>query len=284
MKILLAEDNERLGNNIKEMLVQHGYMVDIANDGVIAKSRIRNGKYDLILLDIMLPRKDGITVCTEVREEGVMTPIIIITAKGTIDDKVLGLNAGANDYLTKPFAMKELIARVRAHTRMAKVPSLDMSTLIHEEIVLYTEKHQVYYRDVEVSLTTKEYLILEYLLANKGRVLSREQILNHCWDFAFDSFSNIVDVNIKQLRKKIAYHGELFVNPYGTQVLAKGGSGDVLSGLIASLLAQGYTPKESAINGSLALALASRKYSKANYYLLPTDIIELLGEENKYKV
>ncbi len=211
MKILLAEDNERLSANISKILISHTYVVDIVHDGVQAQSRILNGDYDVVLLDIMLPRKDGIEVCKEVRDKGNITPIIIITAKGSVDDKVLGLDSGANDYLVKPFAMEELLARVRAHTRITTVDNAATSTIKHKEIVLYTQKHQVFYDEHEVSLTVKEYLILEYLLRNKERVLSREQILNHCWDFAFDSFSNIVDVNIKQLRKKLSRYGEHYI-------------------------------------------------------------------------
>ena len=208
MKILLAEDNERLRENITEILTASGYIVDAVEDGVYALSRLQHGSYDAALLDIMMPRKDGLQVCKEARSQNILTPIIIITAQGTLANKIEGLDAGANDYLVKPFEMEELLARIRAHTRITPTKTTDIETLTCGDITLSPTAHIATYQENDLHLTAKEFLILEYLLQNKGRTLTREQILEHCWDFAFDSFSNIVDVNIKQLRKKIAHYGD----------------------------------------------------------------------------
>jgi len=208
MKILLAEDNARLRENITEILTASGYVVDAVIDGVYALSRLQNGSYDIALLDIMMPRKDGLHVCKEARDQGILTPIIIITAKGALENKIEGLDAGANDYLVKPFEMEELLARIRAHTRITPTKTTHTETLTCGDITLSPTAHTATYKDHDLRLTAKEFLILEYLLQNKGRTLTREQILEHCWDFAFDSFSNIVDVNIKQLRKKISHYGD----------------------------------------------------------------------------
>jgi len=208
MKILLAEDNKRLRNNITEILTASGYIVDAVEDGVFALSRLQHGSYDAALLDVMMPRKSGIEACQEARGQDILTPIIIITAKGTLENKIEGLDAGANDYLVKPFEMEELLARIRAHTRITPTKTTDTETLTCGDITLSSTASMATYKDHDLHLTAKEFLILEYLLQNKERTLTREQILEHCWDFAFDSFSNIVDVNIKQLRKKITYYGK----------------------------------------------------------------------------
>ena len=208
MKILLAEDNKRLRENITEILTASGYIVDAVEDGVYALSRLKNGSYDAALLDIMMPRKSGIEVCQEAREQDILTPIIMITAKGTLENKIEGLDAGANDYLVKPFEMEELLARIRAHTRIIPTQATNAEVLTCGDITLSPTASAATYKEHGLHLTAKEFLILEYLLQNKGRTLTREQILEHCWDFAFDSFSNIVDVNIKQLRKKISHYGE----------------------------------------------------------------------------
>ena len=208
MKILLAEDNERLRENITEILTESGYIVDVVEDGVYALSRLQNGSYDVALLDIMMPRKSGTEVCTEAREQNILTPIIIITAKGTLENKIEGLDSGANDYLVKPFEMEELLARIRAHTRIIPTRSTNAEILSCGDITISSSAHTAQYGKYDLKLTTKEFLILEYLLQSKGRTITREQILEHCWDFAFDSLSNIVDVNIKQLRKKISKYGK----------------------------------------------------------------------------
>lgn len=208
MKILIAEDNERLAENIRTILEAHAYVVDVVHDGIRAENRIKSNEYDIALVDIMMPRQDGIAVCQTIRTAENTTPIILITAKGALEDKITGLDAGANDYLIKPFEMEELLARIRAHTRVSPTNTTDTTKYTYKNITLYPIKHTVFYDEHEVSLTSKEFLILEYLIKKQNVTVTREQILNHCWDFAFETFSNIVDVNIKQLRKKLSHYGE----------------------------------------------------------------------------
>ena len=201
MRILIVEDNQKLAGYIKKALEQDGYAADCVYDGDIGERRAIWGKYDLVVLDIMLPIKDGITVCKNLRSQDVNIPIIILTAKGELDDKVEGLDSGADDYLVKPFELKELLARVRALLRRPKEKTSEI--LRAQDVSIDNAKHVAKQGNKTLSLTLKEYVVLEYLIRNKGQVVNREQILDHCWDFAFDSFSNIVDVYIKQLRKKL---------------------------------------------------------------------------------
>jgi DNA-binding response OmpR family regulator len=201
MRILIVEDNEKLAKYTKQMLSEEGYAVDTVFDGQIGEDRARLGTYDLMLLDVMLPTKDGIAVCKSLREDNVNLPIIMITAKDDVEDKILGLDSGADDYLVKPFDMNELFARVRALLRR---PTETMNILMQvQDIVLDNSKHIATRSGNVLSLTVKEYAILEYLMRNAGNVVTREQLLEHCWDFAYSAFSNITDVYIKQLRKKL---------------------------------------------------------------------------------
>ena len=157
----------------------------------------------------MLPKKDGISVCKSLRDDNVNLPIIMITAKGEIEDKIMGLDSGADDYLVKPYDMKELLARVRALLRRPQEKVL--SKLEVKDIILDNSKHTVTKKGVSISLTLKEYAILEYLMMNAGNVITREQLLEHCWDFAYSAFSNITDVYIKQLRKKLKDTNEKYI-------------------------------------------------------------------------
>jgi DNA-binding response OmpR family regulator len=200
MKIVLAEDNIKLSGYIKKALEASSYSVDAYADGEAAESAAERG-CDLIILDVMLPKKDGIAVARELRARGVMTPILMLTAKGELDDKVLGLDSGADDYMVKPFELAELLARLRALLRRPIEKFADV--LSFRDIVIDPTEYSVRKGDEALLLTVKEYAVLEYLVRNKNRTLTREQILEHCWDFAFDSYSNIVDVYIKQLRSKI---------------------------------------------------------------------------------
>lgn len=209
MKILLVEDSEKLAKYTKQMLEEEGYAVDSAYDGEAGERMARLGGRDLIILDVMLPKKDGVAVCKSLRDDDINLPIIMITARGEIDDKILGLDSGADDYLVKPFEMKELLARVRALLRRPQ-ERVHM-TLEVQDISLDYNTRQVTQKGKELSLTQKEYAVLEYLMRNAGLVVSREQLLEHCWDFAYSAFSNITDVYIKQLRKKLKDTDEKYI-------------------------------------------------------------------------
>ena len=203
MKILVVEDNAKLSQNLKQGLTQEGYAVDVISDGLIAENRIlvNRDEYDLVVLDRMLPGKDGVSVCTSWRESGVVVPVLMLTALNTTDDKVAGLDAGADDYLAKPFAFKELLARVHALLRRPKQSFPDI--LISKDISINTTSRVVTYRNKPISLTLKEFMVLEYLMRNLNKAVTRDELYSHAWDFVDSSFSNTVDVHIKNLRKKI---------------------------------------------------------------------------------
>lgn len=203
MKILVVEDNIKLAENIKQGLSQEGYAVDVISEGPAAERRIliNRDEYDLIILDRMLPGKDGTAVCSTWRENNVEVPILMLTALSTTDDKVSGLDAGADDYLAKPFAFKELLARIHALLRRPKQSFPDILT--HRDISMNTTSRIVTYKNKPVPLTLKEFMVLEYLMRNVNKVVTRDELYSHAWDFADSSFSNTVDVHIKNLRKKI---------------------------------------------------------------------------------
>ncbi|MCL4385204.1 MAG: response regulator transcription factor [Cyanobacteria bacterium] len=199
MRILLVEDQYKLALYIKRGLENQSYSVDCVYDGETAEKNALYGEYDLIILDIMLPKKDGIAVCKSLRSKNIDIPILMLTAKIEIDDKVIGLDSGADDYLAKPFSFDELLARVRALLRRPKEKKPEILTA--QDLVMDNSKHLVKKGNEVLSLTTKEYAVLEYLIINKDKVVNREQILDHCWDISYNSFSNIVDVYIKRIRK-----------------------------------------------------------------------------------
>jgi DNA-binding response OmpR family regulator len=209
MRILIVEDNEKLAKYTKQMLEEEGYAVDIASDGEQGERLALSDNHDLIILDIMLPKKDGVSVCKSLREKSINIPIIIMTARGEIGDKILGLDSGADDYLVKPFDMKELLARTRALLRRPQDKLL--TKLEAQDIILDNSKHVAIQKGKVISLTLKEYIILEYLIINIDKVVTREQLLEHCWDFAYSAFSNITDVYIKQLRKKLKDSNEKYI-------------------------------------------------------------------------
>ncbi|MEN9647322.1 MAG: hypothetical protein RLY57_126 [Candidatus Parcubacteria bacterium] len=209
MRILLVEDNEKLAGYTKQMLEEHSYAVDHVTDGVRGERMARNNPYDVVILDIMLPERSGIEVCQNLRNDDVTVPIIMITAKGEIDDRVEGLDSGADDYLVKPFDMKELLARVKALLRR---PTSTVNKLITvQDLELDTSKHELHKKTKLIALTLKEYAVLEYMMSHTDQVITREQLLEHCWDFAYSSFSNITDVYIKQLRKKLHDTNETYI-------------------------------------------------------------------------
>lgn len=202
MKILLVEDERKVANLIKKGFEEEGIMVDIAEDGEIALQKVITDAYDLIILDIMLPGKDGIEVLKEIRSKGIMKPIMMLTAKDTTTDKVLGLDAGADDYITKPFVFEELLARVRALLRRGHAIEKAQPIQIHD-LVIDPVTRKVTRAGKEIELTTKEYSLLEYMARNKNRILTRTMIAENVWDYQFDSLTNIIDVYINYLRKKV---------------------------------------------------------------------------------
>ena len=209
MHILLVEDNKRLAKYTEQSLKEAGYIVSVVYDGESGQRMILNTNFDLVLLDIMLPDKDGIEVCKAVRSENNITPIILITAKDTTREKVIGLDSGADDYLVKPFAMDELLARVRALLRR---PDIYLDDILQvQEVTINRKSHEVTVCSRICKLTKKEFTVLEYLMRNAGTVITRESLLENCWDFAFDGFSNITDVYIKQLRKKLHDTDEKYI-------------------------------------------------------------------------
>ena len=201
MRILVIEDEKKISDFIKRGLKEEGYAVDVGADGENGLFLARTNDYDLILLDLMLPKIDGITVCKKLREEKISSPIIMLTAKDAVKDKVTGLDAGADDYITKPFAFEELLARVRAILRNKS--AAQATTLKVDDLSLDLQTHKVTRAGREIELTSKEYALLEYLMRNAGKVVTRTMISEHVWDIDFDTFTNVIDVYINYLRNKI---------------------------------------------------------------------------------
>jgi len=206
MRILVVDDDRRLCAVIKRGFLEEGYAVDLAYDGEEGEYLAEVNPYDLVILDIMLPNKDGIEVCRELRAKKINTPILMLTAKDTVEDRVRGLDTGADDYLVKPFAFNELLARVRALLRregISRSPELRVGDLILNGLT-----RQVWRAQRPIELTTKEYVILEYFMYHPNVVVTRTMIEEHAWDYNFDSLSNLVDVYIRRLRRKIDNEGE----------------------------------------------------------------------------
>jgi two-component system copper resistance phosphate regulon response regulator CusR len=201
VRILLVEDESRVAGFIAKGLREQAYAVDIASDGEQALYQAAVNQYDIVILDVMLPVKDGHTVCRELRASGFRTPILMLTARGSVDDRVEGLDSGADDYLAKPFDFKELLARLRALLR--RTAGLRPAVAQVADLTLDTASHAVTRAGKPVSLTAKEYALIEFLVLNEGRVVGREQIGQHVWDENFDPFSNVIDVYIKRLRSKL---------------------------------------------------------------------------------
>jgi DNA-binding response OmpR family regulator len=208
MRILVVEDEERIAGFIKKGLEEESYAVDIASDGSSALDWVTGASYELILLDVMLPGLNGFEVCRILRERGVTTPILMLTARDEVDDRVTGLDAGADDYLPKPFAFKELLARIRALIRRSTSATTLSTVLKLADLELDTVTHQAKRGQREIELTTKEYALLEYLLRNPRRPLSRTLIRESIWDYDYYGSSNVVDVYIGHLRKKLEANGE----------------------------------------------------------------------------
>lgn len=201
MNILLVEDEHKIANAIKQGFRQETYACEICYDGESGLAAAIGGEYDAIILDRMLPGLDGIEICKQIRARGIQTPILILTAKGQIRDRVTGLNAGADDYLTKPFAFQELLARIRALLRR---PDDTIGNVLQvEDLSLETITYEVKRGTTPLKLSQTEYALLEYLMRNPARVLSKETIINHVWDFDADILPNTVEAYIGYLRNKI---------------------------------------------------------------------------------
>ena len=201
MRILIVEDEKKVAAFIKKGLEEETYAVDVAYDGEDGLHMGVENQYDLIILDLMLPIIDGLSVLSRLREKKVETPILLLTAKDSVEDKVTGLNTGADDYLTKPFAFSELLARIRVLLRRGKAET--KTVLQIDGLSLDLVSHKVKRNDEEIELTGKEYSLLEYFMRNQGKVLTRTMIAEHVWDYNFDTFTNVIDVYVNHLRKKI---------------------------------------------------------------------------------
>lgn len=201
MRILVVEDEHRIANSIKKGLEQEHFAVDVAYSGSDGWDLAEGEEYDLIILDLMLPGIDGLEICRKLRRAGINTPVLMLTAKGQVQDRVTGLDTGADDYVTKPFAFEELLARVRALTRRPKV-TLD-PVLTTDDLSLDTKSYEVKRGIHLIKLTAKEFSLLEYLLRNSGNILAKEQIISHVWNYDADILPNTVEVNIRNLRNKI---------------------------------------------------------------------------------
>lgn len=201
MRILMIEDEQNLVSTLKKGLSEQGYAIDTAYDGEEGLYYAQHEPYDLIILDLSIPKIDGLTICKEIRSQGNRTPILMLTARSQTEDKVLGLNTGADDYLTKPFSFEELKARINALLRRKE--NIELPVLKIGNLVMNIQKHEVLAGDKVIDLTPKEFAVLEYLLRNKNKVVTRSMILEHVWDYSYEGMSNIIDVIIASLRKKI---------------------------------------------------------------------------------
>lgn len=201
MRILLVEDELKMTRVLRRGLEQEGYAVDAAADGETALMRARSEEYDVIILDVMLPGRDGFSVCRDLRIEGRWAPVLMLTARDGVGDRIRGLDAGADDYLVKPFSFGEMLARLRALIRRGA--SERPSVLEVDDLVLDPATHVVTRGGTDVDLSPKEFALLEFLMRHAGEVVSRPRILEHVWDVNFDSFSNVVDVYVGYLRRKL---------------------------------------------------------------------------------
>jgi len=203
MKLLLIEDEPKTVQSLKQGLEENGYEVDIAYDGLIGKQLAKKGGYQLIISDIIIPGINGIELCREIRNWGDETPILMLTALGSTDDKVTGLDAGADDYLVKPFEFKELLARVRALTKRGSAISQTAQILRFADLEVSMDAKTVHRSGNKINLTAREFNLLVYLIRNQGRVISKVEIAEQVWDIGFDTGTNVIEVYVNYLRKKI---------------------------------------------------------------------------------
>jgi heavy metal response regulator len=201
MRVLVIEDEAKVGSFIRRALEEEGYAVDLCADGAQGLELGKAGCYDVIILDLMLPRLPGLDILKTLRNEKVQSPVLILTARSQVDQKVKGLDAGADDYLTKPFAIEELLARVRALLRRGQGEAACLLQV--GDLVLNPATREVTRGGQPIELTPKEYALLEYLMRNAGRVLTRPMIAEHVWNLDFDTFTNVIDVYVSYLRNKV---------------------------------------------------------------------------------
>jgi two-component system, OmpR family, response regulator len=201
VRVLVIEDEPKMVQLLRRGLTEEGYAVDVASDGLDGFGAAVSRGYDAIVLDVMLPGISGFEVCARLRRDGLWVPVLMLTARGTVVDRVHGLDGGADDYLTKPFHLDELFARIRALIRRG--PVVRPIVLTVGDLRIDTAAHRCWRGDAEIVLTSKEYALLEMFARQPGTVLTREVLMEHCWDFAYESRSNVVDVHIRALRDKI---------------------------------------------------------------------------------
>lgn len=200
MNILVVEDQNGILKFLKQGLEEEGYSVDMAEDGISGLAKTQSHSYSLILLDWMLPKMNGLELCRKIRQTDTATPIIFLTARDTLEDTIMGLKAGANDYIKKPFSFEELLARINVQLRSY---TAQRPEYILGDIVLNGETHQIFRKGTEVHLTQKEFMLLEYLLKNKGKICTREDIIRDVWKINFEYDTGIIDVFMNGIRKKL---------------------------------------------------------------------------------
>jgi len=206
MRVLIVEDSRRLAGIVKRGLLEEGYAVDNAYDGEEAEYMAETTPFDVIILDIMLPKKDGLAVCRDLRAKNVNTPILMLTAKDSVEDKVAGLDCGADDYVVKPFAFSELLARIRALLRREVLPKVQKYQI--GDLSLDPQSREVWRNGAQLELTAKEYSILEYFMRRPNAVVTRTMLGESVWDYEFDGLSNIIDVYVRRIRQKIDREGQ----------------------------------------------------------------------------
>jgi DNA-binding response OmpR family regulator len=202
MRLLIVEDDVALASALRHGLTQEGHVVDVVHDGLEGLELAESGLHDAVILDVMLPGLDGLEVAQRMRKLKIHTPVIMLTAKDTLSDRLAGFDAGADDYLTKPFAFQELLARLRAITRRGGSPIAE-ERLVVGDLEMDTRAHQVTRAGKVIELRPKEYALLEYLMRNQGQALGRMMILENVWEYGFESFANVVDTTILRLRKAV---------------------------------------------------------------------------------
>ncbi|GAC1459072.1 MAG: response regulator transcription factor [Ktedonobacterales bacterium] len=202
MHILVVEDEQRLATLLRRVLMEERHVVDIATDGASGLNLAASEGYDLVILDLMLPGMDGLDICRTLRASRIQVPILMLTARGAVEDRVAGLEVGADDYLTKPFAMKELLARVKALLRRGHPPGADTQLQVGD-LTLDLLRHEARRGSQVIQLTAKEFALLEFLMRHPGQVLSRTQIMDHVWRYDMDALSNVVDIYVHYLRTKV---------------------------------------------------------------------------------
>ncbi|MES2779117.1 MAG: response regulator transcription factor [Bacteroidota bacterium] len=203
MNILVIEDEPKVAAFIQEGLEEEQHQTTVVYDGHFGLKMATEKSYDIIIMDILIPYINGLDLCKQIREKGITTPVLMLSALGSTDDKVVGLDAGADDYLVKPFEFKELLARIRALSKRSMKTDVDMHMLTIEDLTMDMDKRTVIRAGKNIDLTAKEFLLLEYFLRNKGRVISRTEIAQKVWGISFDTGTNVIDVYVNFLRKKI---------------------------------------------------------------------------------